>query len=270
MKRIHSLNYEYYALDYLEGTLSAEDQASFEAFLERHPEVAAEIEGLDEVQLTPPVVPYPNASKLYRREEKGYWGWAAAAGWLLLICCAALWWILPADSPSVPAVAHAARASEKSITVEQVPVSHSPRSQSIARHFRAAVQPLNLPAPLPIPNPLTPKPADKTENSQRVATAVASLPLPEPDFVEGGVVVVTTRPAYGIEVGEPSTHESQPGLLNPESFGVYEPISQILTEDQKNRVAQWRPIENLKDEVSRSRWADAITPEYFSSSKSTK
>jgi hypothetical protein len=103
-----------------------------------------------------------------------------------------------------------------------------------------------------------------------VPVAVAALPLPRTDFVEGGVVVVTTRPAYGIEVGKPSADESQPGLLNPESIGVYEPLSQLLTEDQKNWVAQWRPIESLKDEMNRSRWADAITPDYFSSSKSKK
>lgn len=47
-------NYERYALDYIEGTLNAEDNAAFEAFLLLHPEVAEELELLgDDTILRP-------------------------------------------------------------------------------------------------------------------------------------------------------------------------------------------------------------------------
>jgi len=270
MKRIHSLNYEAYALDYLEGTLPPDEQEAFEAFLERHPEIAAEIEGLDDIKLTPPAMVYPNASSLYRREEKAYWGWAAAAGWLLLISLSATWWMVPSDQPSIQSVAAVDHIHDEMVSIERVQVSPSAQSRSIASDLAAAVQPLPRLEPVAIPDLRKQPSQDAAQSYSRSMDVVMQLPLNRPNFVYGDAVVVTTRPAYGAQVVEQPADREASGTIDPNTIGVYEPLSQLLTEDQKNWVAQWRPIENLKEEVSRNRWADAITPQYFSSSKSTK
>jgi hypothetical protein len=46
--KITKQNYEEYALDYIEGTLSAEDRQAFARFLDSHPDIAADIKGLQE------------------------------------------------------------------------------------------------------------------------------------------------------------------------------------------------------------------------------
>ncbi len=47
-------NYEAYVLDFLEGALSREDELAFRAFLDNHPEIAAQLEGLDEAVMPVP------------------------------------------------------------------------------------------------------------------------------------------------------------------------------------------------------------------------
>jgi len=42
--KINKLNYEAFAIDYLEGTLSADDRKAFDAFVREHPEVKAELD----------------------------------------------------------------------------------------------------------------------------------------------------------------------------------------------------------------------------------
>jgi len=53
---ITKLNYEVYALDYLEGTLSKEHEQAMERFLLGHPEIAMELEAMREVV---PLIPDP-------------------------------------------------------------------------------------------------------------------------------------------------------------------------------------------------------------------
>ena len=67
---ITKVNYQLYALDYLEGNLSDSERKSFEGFLDKNPEIALEIE---HVQLTPLVahnVIYPDKRFLIRKESQ--------------------------------------------------------------------------------------------------------------------------------------------------------------------------------------------------------
>ena len=47
-------NYEALLIDYLDGTLNAVQEAALWLFLEEHPELREEFEGLADVKLTPP------------------------------------------------------------------------------------------------------------------------------------------------------------------------------------------------------------------------
>jgi len=96
---ITKLNYEVYALDYLEGTLSEETQAAMELFLLGHPEIAMELEAMSKVvPLTPdPLVTFQHKEKLLKKESKTRlvfwrrWQLGAAAAIALLLALTSLW-----------------------------------------------------------------------------------------------------------------------------------------------------------------------------------
>jgi len=96
---ITQLNYEVYALDYLEGTLSKEAQEAMERFLLGHPEIAMELEAMREiVLLTPdPLFTFQHKEKLLKKEPKTRvlffrkWQLGAAAAIALLIVFTSLW-----------------------------------------------------------------------------------------------------------------------------------------------------------------------------------
>lgn len=61
-------NYEQWAMDYIEGTLGAEQRRAFDAFLAGHPAIAAQIGPLqsDLPVLPPETVVYPDKTGLLR------------------------------------------------------------------------------------------------------------------------------------------------------------------------------------------------------------
>lgn len=94
--KIHPLNYEAYAMDYLEGSLSNEDQLSFERFLDDHPEIAAELQAMKVmyVQPDPEVTFEPKASLMQEVPQARTFKlpfWAIAASWALVIGSFAFW-----------------------------------------------------------------------------------------------------------------------------------------------------------------------------------
>jgi hypothetical protein len=63
-------NYETYAIDYLDGTLSPELQEAFTAFIVQNPDVAQEIEGVAVALVPNETIQHPNIDSLYRRDRK--------------------------------------------------------------------------------------------------------------------------------------------------------------------------------------------------------
>lgn len=62
-------NYEEYLLLYVDGELSATERTMVEQFLELHPDLAAELQILQETVLAPTPVVFPGKSDLYRQPE---------------------------------------------------------------------------------------------------------------------------------------------------------------------------------------------------------
>ena len=91
-------NYEEYALDYLEDTMSPEDRLQFESFLWRNPDIKAEFDDFQLIYLPEPnlSVKFPGKERLIRsvtatiplhaRNNRGTWKkWSVAAAILLLL-----------------------------------------------------------------------------------------------------------------------------------------------------------------------------------------
>jgi len=69
--KINSINYEAFALEYIEGKLSEEKRQEMELFLSKHPAIAQELEELKEFPvLEKKAIVYPNKRELLKREKK--------------------------------------------------------------------------------------------------------------------------------------------------------------------------------------------------------
>ena len=90
--KINKLNYEAFALEYLEGTLSLETAEAMEQFLLQHPDIKAELEEMrDFPVLIPKQIPFDNKSQLLKQpaRDKILWlnplRWSVAASILLAV-----------------------------------------------------------------------------------------------------------------------------------------------------------------------------------------
>ncbi len=69
--KINKINYEQFAIDYLEGTLPPEDAAEMRKFLSKHPDIAAELEGMKDIFLVPEEdIIFQNKQALKKSEGK--------------------------------------------------------------------------------------------------------------------------------------------------------------------------------------------------------
>ncbi len=118
-------NYEAYVLDWIEGTLSEMDSQAFDAFLKKHPEIAAELDSFEIITLPKPEenVVYPHKKALLKEETKPTYvvfqrrQWLVAASIALLI--GALFFTFSSDKQS--ALPQQVAETE---TNEQLPKNH--------------------------------------------------------------------------------------------------------------------------------------------------
>ncbi|NBB89092.1 MAG: hypothetical protein GVX96_04845 [Bacteroidetes bacterium] len=275
MKRIHTLNYESYAIDYLDGNLSDADQRAFETFLERHPGIAEEFSDLDTMTVTAPAAHYPQRKKLYRGNSKSYY-WAIAAGWALIIgLSAAFWFTQPTTNSTLPLVQDRVAEAEPKVEIAKVSTSKKKpqtnyKTPKLAPARIAALE-IRDSREIPTPQLSSPSPEKKQVEVARASDPVSTLSRTEQDLAllksqkydKGDNI----QPNYLDKLEKSNSGES---ILKPEKIAVLESLAQLLTEEQKSWVSQWRPIESLKEEIDRDRWAEALTPEFLHSSKSTK
>ena len=72
MSEINRYNYEAFCLDYLEGNLDPSSKAEFIRFLNKNPDIKAELEDFDHIRLHPPEkVQFPNKFRL-KKTERGF------------------------------------------------------------------------------------------------------------------------------------------------------------------------------------------------------
>lgn len=69
MNEINIENYEAWFLDYLEGRLSASQSEALEDFLGAHPELREELEGFEDIRLTPPDEELANRDNLRKSDQ---------------------------------------------------------------------------------------------------------------------------------------------------------------------------------------------------------
>src|SRR5690606_24893938 len=98
--KITLANYEEFVLDFLEGNLQQEDERIFSIFLDQHPDIRVEIEGVEKFVLTPDYgIRYPNKNSLYQEDKNIYFPFgkmrrlvAAAVAFLIVSTASFLLW----------------------------------------------------------------------------------------------------------------------------------------------------------------------------------
>ncbi|NND34178.1 MAG: hypothetical protein HKN76_16445 [Saprospiraceae bacterium] len=89
-------NYEEYAVEYIEDSMSVEERTAFQRFLDRHPDLKLELEGMENVRLPQLELAFPNKQILLKntgglRISITYWRRIAAA--IVLLCFVSFLWI---------------------------------------------------------------------------------------------------------------------------------------------------------------------------------
>lgn len=142
---INKLNYEIYALDYLEGTLSPALQVEMDAFLQQHPDIAADFEAVASHRplAVPPAPAFPQAGRL-RKPITATWSrythWIAPIGISVLFMVAYPFWFHRTQVPTAPAAPSTPLATTSPSTRTESPIRSSVMSPS--RATRAATTPL--------------------------------------------------------------------------------------------------------------------------------
>ena len=86
-------NYEGWLMRYADGELTAAERRQVEAFLAEHPDLAAELDEVSSVRVTPLVATMPGKERLLRREPAGVWRRVAAAAALLVVAGTTLFFL---------------------------------------------------------------------------------------------------------------------------------------------------------------------------------
>lgn len=99
-------NYEGWLMRYADGELTAAERRQVEAFLDEHPDLAAELDEVSSVRVTPLVATMPGKERLLRREPAGVWRRVAAAAALLVVAGTTLFFLnRPAEGEMIAATA---------------------------------------------------------------------------------------------------------------------------------------------------------------------
>lgn len=287
MEKIHKLNYEFYALDYMDGELTVEEREAFEQFLAREPEVAQELEGLEEMVLEDRPVVLEEKSTLYRHADEGVSGatrwWALAASWAFLVVAGSmgLWlsgsvtsaeadsasWVTEDIHPMEVREVRVAIGEDAAVSRREV-VSRAEAEEAPGMELESAwaVEPaVELPGRAKIVGMVEKGSGDLPYVEIKDVEAVAVLPSAEMKPLSTAFdFQAKVRANSPLEMNE---NRKDASVFSSDKIAILEPISKLLTEDQKDWVAQWRPMETLKQEVDRGRWMEAITPEFLHSSK---
>ena len=92
--KINLLNYESYAIDYLEGNLNPEDALALEQFLMANPQIKQSLEEIAAFELPAlTAITYPHKSSLYKKSRKLYLPVLAIAASLLLLLTIGYSWL---------------------------------------------------------------------------------------------------------------------------------------------------------------------------------
>lgn len=182
--KINKLNYEAFALEYLEGTLSSEQMEAMEQFLSKHPAIRAELEGMkDFLVLKPEPIVFDNKKQLLKTPSRDRivwmspWRWSAAASILLLIA----FMFYPKEKAIDPIVT----VPTKENPMETDPIKSIPNSQentiekeSSAIDLIAVEEVIQPTEELATKEPFQPKNKKQTATNNKRAERVANYKTP--------------------------------------------------------------------------------------------
>lgn len=243
--KVTKQNYEEYALDYIEGTLSRERQRAFERFLDENPEIAAEVRALREE--LPVLVPdlsvrFEDKSSLKRRSaiRPLYLRIASAAAVLLAGVLIVNHYrqgdVEPLPAPDQPLLGSVEATGEPAaMPSEEIDVSENLLADAAAENLLADAAAENLladAAPAPVRTTVKTQPAVSTPlagSEDRRLTPEHSADLP----------AQTRASRIGTEEQRPERQEEQRPAREEETNPTREAIAENHGEQ---RETEWLPV----------------------------
>ncbi len=150
---INTANYEEYALDYLEGSLSASDNLAMKQFLKKHPAILMELEGLQSLVLEPdPSIVFKDKASLKRKESTkvipflGFqkkWLILAAAMLIGVVCLMKV--LLPttiSQPASYPNIVNEEATEQPATPKNELPENQTPPAHKATPKLQTPIQPI--------------------------------------------------------------------------------------------------------------------------------
>lgn len=288
--RIHPLNYEIYALDYLEGNMEPEAKAAFEEFLNENPLIEKEIRELQIFHAS------PDTNETYAQKDKlmksptatkasvfRIPSWAVAASWIIAIASFTFWMtdfppatstneIAAVETPVEPreqvegeiaVVQVDVNRPSSSITEEtQTPIQHSPPANTYYEEPQQAL------AHEKVEEQQTEKvnsfDVEEAQMSNENAEVIASLPqhtkLHQLELYSMTPEVVYYKPLRKLE----TDNSTKPPELETEQdsrLAIMTPLKRVMRPDEYQKIRDFNLMEDVIMEIDGREVANAFTPE---------
>ena len=278
--KIHTLNYEAYAIDYLEGNMTAEERSAFEEFLSEHPQVNEE---LKQMQLFYAV---PNEEVVYTGKEDlmkatpakasvfKLPSWAIAASWALVISSMLVWlWTNP-NSQNMPLANEVASIEEEVKTqsyveVVKVDVTRTSESKNVELKQSVHKQPTVASPVIEQDVMLSEQETPSTDLNAVAQTDIQVIHrLPASDNLNELEVIAQTpttfyyRPIKKLNL-QPIDQESQ---IQPElehKIALMTPLKRVMKPESYQKINDFNLMEDVIKEIDGREVADAFTPEFL-------
>jgi hypothetical protein len=286
--KIHPLNYEQYALDYLEGNLDQESEAAFTAFLREHPGIEKELNEMKLFYATPLTEEaYPNKKELMKAPPASASvfhlpSWAVAASWLVLLGSFAFW-LLNANPTSqenqIASTPSPLETAENDIVVVQVDVERPKTRKSTTQSHE-----VETPSDYPVNEIQTPAHSNIAQQESQDAQVenhnididvqetpdnkedIALLPLPQHTKLEDMEVpyqtpeVVYYRP---IRYWNTTSSNNEQDLEQEPKLAVMDPLKRVMKPEGYSKIKEFNLMEDVLSEIDGREVAHAFTPEFL-------
>ena len=182
-------NYEGWLMRYADGELDADGRRMVETFLDGHPELKEELEGVAAVRVTPVLATMPHKERLMKKEAAAFAWWHVAAAVALLAITGTTVIFLNRQPEEAPLVAKAKPASvAEAMESEATPVDTTPAVKPAVRKQKAA-------AIAAVPEIIA-MPADNREE-----LLLAEVAEPQPTAPDSAETEPSTLPHATVTVG---------------------------------------------------------------------
>lgn len=282
--KIHPLNYESYAIDYVEGQMDPAEKAAFEAFLDEHPAIKKEISELKLFYASPQEnIAYPDKKQLLRtKPERAALfrlpSWAVAACWAVVVASMVFWFretslTTTQEYAFENVTLESPEDIEGEITIVQVDVRDKrAANQQVEAASKTETQttvektfPFDEPQSFPQNEPETTLAVSEQpaiENETPLDKLPATIELNEMEIYAQSPEVIYYKPLRNIQFTEEFI-DTTVQKNDVHKFAVMTPLQKVMKPETYQRINDFNLMNDVINEIDGREVANAFTPEFL-------